>query len=65
MNTSQMTGLGRVSPVPAATFDTFHAPYAGEVLGTCISRSSVPSIGLHRDNGGSALSSPHPHRQDL
>jgi hypothetical protein len=40
----QATGPGRVSPVPAATIDTFHAPYAGEFLGTCISRSSVPSM---------------------
>jgi hypothetical protein len=45
MTTSpQVTGPGRASPVPVATFDTFRAPYAGESLGTCISRSSVPSV---------------------
>ena len=57
---SQIIGPGRASPVPVATIDTFHAPYAGEFVSTCTSRSSVPSIGLHRDFGGSALSSPPP-----
>jgi hypothetical protein len=28
----QVTGPGRASPVPAATIDTFRAPYAGEFL---------------------------------
>lgn len=61
---SQMIGLGRVSPVPVATIDTFHVPYAGEFFSTCTSRSSVPPIGLHRDFGGSALSSPRPSRAE-
>jgi hypothetical protein len=37
MNTAQMIGLGRVSPVPVATIDTFHVPYAGEFFSTCTS----------------------------
>jgi hypothetical protein len=40
----QVIGPGRASPVPAATFDTFRAPYAGESLGTCTSRSSALSM---------------------
>jgi len=40
----QVTGPGRASPVPAATVDTFRAPYAGESFGACTSRSSAPSM---------------------
>src|SRR5690349_4851688 len=32
VTTPQVTGPGRASPVPAATLDTFRAPYAGESL---------------------------------
>ena len=40
----QVTGPGRASPVPAATLDTFRAPYAGESFSACTSRSSAPSV---------------------
>ena len=35
-----VTGPGRAPPVPAATFQTFHAPYAGRFLGAAIPGSS-------------------------
>ena len=40
----QVTGPGRASPVPAATLDTFRAPYAGESLTAAIQA-------LHRFHG--------------
>ena len=40
----QVTGPGRASPVPAATLDTFRAPYAGESLTAAIQD-------LHRFHG--------------
>ena len=36
----QATGPGRASPVPAATLDTFRAPYAGEFLTAALPGSS-------------------------
>src|SRR6266487_111277 len=36
----QVTGPGRASPVPAATIDTFRAPYAGEFLTAALPGSS-------------------------
>jgi hypothetical protein len=47
----QAAGPGRASPVPAATFRTFHAPYAGRFLGAAHPGSSPlpwPSPGLPR-----------------
>ena len=52
-NNSQTAGPGRASPVPAATFSTFRAPYAGRFLRTR-SRIKRPFHGLHRDTPGSA-----------
>ena len=39
----QATGPGRASPVPAVTFSTFHAPYAGKFVGA-VSRIYTPSV---------------------
>jgi hypothetical protein len=40
VTTPQVTGPGRASPVPAATLDTFRAPYAGESLTAALPGSS-------------------------
>ena len=40
MTYPQVTGPGRASPVPAATLDTFRAPYAGEFLTAALPGSS-------------------------
>ena len=40
VTTPQVTGPGRASPVPAATLDTFRAPYAGEFLTAALPGSS-------------------------
>ena len=40
MTLPQVTGPGRASPVPAATLDTFRAPYAGEFLTAALPGSS-------------------------
>jgi len=53
----QATGPGRASPVPAATLDTFRAPYAGESL-TAALQALHRFHGLHPDFGGSALPVP-------
>jgi len=58
---SQIVEPGRASPVPAATVDTFHAPYAGEFLGTCISRSSVPSMAFTVISAARLSLHPHPY----
>ncbi len=51
-------GPGRASPVPAATFRTFRALYAGEFLGAAI--QVLRSFrGLRRERLGSALPSSH------
>jgi hypothetical protein len=39
-------GPGRASPVPAATFSAFHAPYAGRSFGGCASTLFTPSMAL-------------------
>ena len=59
----QATGPGRASPVPAATLDTFRAPYAGEFL-TAALQDLHRFHGLHPDFGGSALPVPA-RRRDL
>ena len=50
---SQAAGPGRASPVPAATFSTFRAPYAGRFIGAAI-QALHPFHGLRRDIRGSA-----------
>ena len=44
MTYPQVTGPGRASPVPAATLDTFRAPYAGESLTAALPGCTVPMI---------------------
>jgi hypothetical protein len=58
-NISQTVGPGRASPVPAATFSTFRAPYAGRFLRTR-SRIKRPFHGLRRDTLRLGTSSFHP-----
>src|SRR6266487_476462 len=53
----QATGPGRASPVPAATLDTFRAPYAGESLTAAI-QDLHRFHALHPDFGGSSLPAP-------
>ena len=60
---SQTTGPGRASPVPAATIRTFHALYAGEFLGAAI-QDLHPFHGLRPEEPGSALPCP-PKRLSL
>jgi len=59
----QATGPGRASPVPAATLDTFRAPYAGESL-TAALQDLHRFHGLHPEFEGSALPVPA-RRRDL
>jgi hypothetical protein len=54
----QPTGPGRASPVPAATFCTFRALYAGEFLGAAL-QALHPVHGLRPEGPGSALPCPH------
>src|SRR3954465_5993980 len=58
---SQSAGPGRASPVPAATFSTFHAPYAGRSLGAAI-QALHPFHGLRREYRGSAPPDPAQRR---
>lgn len=55
----QGAGLGRASPVPAATVDAFRAPYAGESL-TAASRIFTASMAFAPISRGSALPRPAP-----
>src|SRR2546428_100638 len=55
--TPQVTGPGRAAPVPAATIDTFRAPYAGESL-TAALQDLHRFHGLRPDFGRSALPAP-------
>jgi len=57
----QVTGPGRASPVPAATIDTFRAPYAGESFTAAIQD-------LHRFHGlrpVSGLGTPSPRLTEV
>jgi hypothetical protein len=53
----QAAGPGRASPVPAATLDTFRAPYAGESFTAAI-QVLHRFHGPHPEFGGSALPAP-------
>jgi hypothetical protein len=53
----QVTGPGRASPVPAATIDTFRAPYAGESFTAAI-QDLHRFHGLRPVSAGSALPRP-------
>jgi len=59
MTIPQAIGPGRASPVPAATIDTFRAPYAEESF-TAASQDLHRFHGLRPDGGGSALPDPYP-----
>jgi hypothetical protein len=52
-------GPKRASPVPAVTFHTFHALYAGEFLGAAF-QALHPFRGLRPEGRGSALPLSHP-----
>src|ERR1035438_513865 len=60
----QSAGPGRASPVPAATIDTFRAPYAGESL-TAALQDLHRFHGLRPEFGGSALPVPAPRTRPL
>ena len=55
----QVTGPGRASPVPAATIDTFRAPYTGESF-TAAPRIFAASMAFTPISRGSALPVPTP-----
>jgi len=54
---STVTGPGTASPVPAVTFRTFRAPYAGEFLAAAL-QALHRFHGLHPERRGSALPDP-------
>src|ERR1019366_72568 len=59
--TRRPAGPGRASPVPIATFSTFHAPYAGRFLRAAI-QDLHPFHGLRREYRGSAPPDPAQRR---
>jgi hypothetical protein len=58
---SQAAGPGRASPVPIATFSTFHAPYAGRSSGLQ-SRIYTPSMAFAVNTAARLLLTPRKRR---